>query len=255
LAAEMSGRNGICTTHMRDEGTGLVISVEEALRIGREAGVNVQISHHKAAGRPSWGLVREALELIEQAQLRGQTVFADQYPYTAGSTVLAAVLQNEMFGDRDDAPSTPADVVIASCSPHPEWEGRNLAELSDQFGCTGTEAAERVLREAPTTTVITHMMNEDDVRTVMTHASTMIGSDGIPTVGAKPHCSQTGHDALLRSSHPAKTHTHKSKLNSSRWSLPGGLASTPRQSNIRTWPDGTCYLSNASTVQPEGHAG
>ena len=187
LAAEMSGRNGIYTTHMRDEGTGLVTSVEEALRIGREAGVNVQISHHKAAGRPSWGLVRESLELIEQAQLRGQTVFADQYPYTAGSTVLAAVLQNEMFGDRDDAPSTPADVVIASCSPHPEWEGRNLAELSDQFGCTGTEAAERVLREAPTTTVITHMMNEDDVRTVMTHASTMIGSDGIPTVGAKPH--------------------------------------------------------------------
>jgi N-acyl-D-amino-acid deacylase len=187
LAAEMSGRNGIYTTHMRDEGTGLVTSVEEALRIGREAGVNVQISHHKAAGRPSWGLVRESLELIEQAQLRGQTVFADQYPYTAGSTVLAAVLQNEMFGDRDDAPSTPADVVIASCSPHPEWEGRNLAELSDQFGCTGTEAAERVLREAPTTTVITHMMNEDDVRTVMTHASTMIGSDGIPTVDAKPH--------------------------------------------------------------------
>ncbi|MBG7604461.1 MAG: amidohydrolase family protein [Actinobacteria bacterium] len=183
----MSGRNGIYTTHMRDEGTGLVTSVEEALRIGREAGVNVQISHHKAAGRPSWGLVRESLELIEQAQLRGQTVFADQYPYTAGSTVLAAVLQNEMFGDRDDAPSTPADVVIASCSPHPEWEGRNLTELSDQFGCTGTEAAERVLREAPTTTVITHMMNEDDVRTVMTHASTMIGSDGIPTVGAKPH--------------------------------------------------------------------
>jgi N-acyl-D-amino-acid deacylase len=187
LAAEMSGRNGIYTTHMRDEGTGLVTSVEEALRIGREAGVNVQISHHKAAGRPSWGLVRESLELIEQAQLRGQTVFADQYPYTAGSTVLAAVLQNEMFGDRDDAPSTTTDVVIASCSPHPEWEGRNLAELSDQFGCTGTEAAERVLREAPTTTVITHMMNEDDVRTVMTHASTMIGSDGIPTVGAKPH--------------------------------------------------------------------
>ena len=44
-----------------------------------------------------------------------------------------------------------------------------------------------MLREAPTTTVITHMMNEDDVRTVMTHASTMIRSDGIPTVGAKPH--------------------------------------------------------------------
>jgi len=187
LASEMSTRGGIYTTHMRDEGTGLVASVEEALRIGQEAGVDVQISHHKAAGRPSWGLVRESLELIEQAQSRGQTVFADQYPYTAGSTVLAAVLQNEMFGDSDDAPSTPADVVIASCSPHPEWEGRSLAELSEEFGCTGTEAAERILREAPTTTVITHMMNEDDVRTVMAHPSTMIGSDGIPTVGAKPH--------------------------------------------------------------------
>jgi N-acyl-D-amino-acid deacylase len=187
LATELSGRDGIYTTHMRDEGTGLVTSVEEALRIGREANVSVQISHHKAAGRPSWGLVNDSLELIEQAQLRGQTVFADQYPYTAGSTVLAAVLQNEMFGDREDAPSTPADVVIASCSPHPEWEGRSLADLSADFECSGTEAAERVLREAPTTTVITHMMDEDDVRTVMAHPSTMIGSDGIPTVGAKPH--------------------------------------------------------------------
>ena len=187
LASEMSGRGRVYATHMRDEGAGLITSVEETLRIGRDADVAVQISHHKAAGRPSWGLVRESLALIEQAQLQGQTVFADQYPYTAGSTVLSAVLQNEMFGDHDDAPCTPADVVIASCSPHPKWEGRSLADLSEEFDCTGTEAAERVLREAPTTTVITHMMNEDDVRTVMAHPSTMIGSDGIPTVGAKPH--------------------------------------------------------------------
>jgi len=187
LATEMRGGTGVYATHMRDEGAGLVTSVEEALRIGREAGVGVQISHHKASGRPSWGLVRESLALVERAQRHGQVVFADQYPYTAGSTILSAVVHNEMFGDGDDAPGTPADVVVASCAPHPEWEGRSLADLSGEFGCSGMEAAERVLSVAPATTVIVHMMNEDDVRTVMAHASTMIGSDGIPTVGAKPH--------------------------------------------------------------------
>ena len=187
LVAEMGGSTRLYTTHMRDEGIDLLPSIEEALRIGREAGVGVQISHHKAAGRPSWGLVHESLALIERAQQQGQTVFADQYPYTAGSTILEAIVRNEMVSDRDDAPSTPADIVLASCAPHPEWEGRSLADLGELFGCTGMEAADRVLAEAPNTTVITHMMNEDDVRTVMAHPSTMIGSDGVPTIGAKPH--------------------------------------------------------------------
>lgn len=179
LASEMRGTRGLYATHMRDESKGLVPSVEEAIRIGEEAGVPVQISHHKAAGRQNWGLVRESLARIEQARARGLAVHADQYPYTAGSTALSAALLNDMAG--------PNDVVIASSPPHPEWEGKSLADLAREFGTSSAEATQRVRAGSPRATVIVHTMNEDDVRTVLRHPSTMIGSDGIPTLEGKPH--------------------------------------------------------------------
>jgi N-acyl-D-aspartate/D-glutamate deacylase len=64
------------------------------------AGVPVQISHHKASGADNWGMVRESIKLIEQANARGMNVTADQYPYIAGSTILAAVVQNGALGGR-----------------------------------------------------------------------------------------------------------------------------------------------------------
>ena len=82
----MRGTRGIYATHMRDEGIGLLDSIDEAIAIGEAGGVGVQISHHKASGRESWGLVNESLKKIEAAQARGIDVHADQYPYTAGST-------------------------------------------------------------------------------------------------------------------------------------------------------------------------
>lgn len=179
LASEMRGTRSLYATHMRDEAKGLVRSVEEAIRIGEEAHVPVQISHHKAAGRENWGLVRESLVRIEQARGRGLAVHADQYPYTAGSTALAAARLNKMAG--------PDDVVIASSPRHPEWEGKSLTDLARELGTSGEEAADRVLEGSPGATVIVHTMNEDDVRTVLRHPSTMIGSDGIPTLEGKPH--------------------------------------------------------------------
>src|SRR5512134_302508 len=92
LAAAFAGTGGLYATHMRDEGPGLLDSVREAIAVGERAGVPVQISHHKAAGRDNWGLVRESLALIDAARARGVDVSADQYPYTAASTVLAAVV-------------------------------------------------------------------------------------------------------------------------------------------------------------------
>ena len=100
LAAAMRGSGGLYATHMRNEGARLLESVDEAIEIGERAGVAVQISHHKASGRESWGLVARSLELIEKAQARGLDVHADQYPYTAGSTVLAAIVQNQGFRAR-----------------------------------------------------------------------------------------------------------------------------------------------------------
>ena len=188
LAAEFAGRGGLYATHLRDEGAGLLDSVREAIGIGEQAGVPVQISHHKAAGRAAWGLVRESLALIEAARARGVDVMADQYPYTAGSTVRAAALsffEDERGGiGRGD----PADVVIASAPGHPEWEGCSVADLAAGWGVPPRDAARRVLdAEGAGCTVTLHMMAEEDVRTVLCHPTTMIGSDGLPTLRGKPH--------------------------------------------------------------------
>src|SRR2546422_7766960 len=110
LARELRGAaGGLYATHMRNEADGLLDAVREAIRIGEEAGVPVQISHHKASGRRNWGRVRDSLRLIEEARARGVDVTADQYPYTAGSTSLFAVLQNG--GVRRGSPGGPREVA------------------------------------------------------------------------------------------------------------------------------------------------
>ncbi|MCB9597555.1 MAG: D-aminoacylase [Sandaracinaceae bacterium] len=83
---------GFYATHMRDEGTRVVQSIEEAIGIGRAAGVGVQISHHKAAGRLNWGKTKRTLAILDEARAEGIDVHSDVYPYTAGSTVLSAMV-------------------------------------------------------------------------------------------------------------------------------------------------------------------
>jgi N-acyl-D-amino-acid deacylase len=93
LARVTAQYGGIYATHMRDEGGRLVQSVEETLRIAREAKVSTQISHHKAAGRWNWGKVKKTLRMIDRArEQEGLDVHCDVYPYTAGSTVLSAMI-------------------------------------------------------------------------------------------------------------------------------------------------------------------
>lgn len=191
LARGMHGTGALYATHMRDEGAGLLASVAEAIEIGARAGVPVQISHHKASGRESWGLVKRSLELIEAAQGRGENVHADQYPYTAGSTSLRAILDNGAFTPDGAAGGIgivrPDDVIIASAPDAAQWEGETIAALSESFGVAPRDGAARIVARAPETTVVVHMMSEEDVQTVMRHPSTMIGSDGLPTLDGKPH--------------------------------------------------------------------
>jgi N-acyl-D-amino-acid deacylase len=191
LARELGGPSGgLYATHMRNEGDALLEAVREAIRIGEEAGVPVQISHHKASGRSNWGRVRESLKLIEDARVRGVDVTADQYPYVAGSTSLYAVVQNGAF--RSDSPGgigsvSGADVLIAAAPKHGEWEGKRLDELAQLWGVDDRDAADRIIQaEGEACFVITFTMNEADVKTVMAHPTTMIGSDGVPA-GNKPH--------------------------------------------------------------------
>jgi N-acyl-D-amino-acid deacylase len=190
LARELSETGGLYATHMRNEADGLVDSVRESIEVGEQAGVPVQISHHKALGRSNWGRVRDSLRLIEQAQARGLDVTADQYPYTSGSTILAVFVPKEPTS-ASAAPRRPGegqDVVLASAPHHPEWEGKTLAELAEAFGTSAGEAARLVVEEeGVTATVVHHGMDEGDVQTVLKHPSTMIGSDGLPMLKGKPH--------------------------------------------------------------------
>ena len=185
LAEELASAGGLYATHMRDEGEGLLDAVDEAISIGERAGVPVQISHHKAAGKGAWGLVQRSLQRIEEARARGVRVTADQYPYTAGSTILRAVVQNAArLGAEEGAGRA---VVVVDAPNQPEVEGCHLEELAARWGCDAIAAAERVLERDPNAWAVMHSMHEDDVCTVMRHPTTMIGSDGIPTDGGRPH--------------------------------------------------------------------
>jgi N-acyl-D-amino-acid deacylase len=187
LAHEFAAAGGLYATHMRDEGAGLLDSVRESIAIGERAGVPVQISHHKASGRENWGRVRESLRLIEDARARGLDVTADQYPYTAASTVLAAVIGG-LEGVGGIGRSGPEDVQLSSAPKHPEWEGKTIAALAAEWELPAIDAARRILdAEGIAATVVLHVMCEDDVRTVLRHPTTMIGSDGLPTLRGKPH--------------------------------------------------------------------
>ncbi len=81
----------------------------------------------------------------------------------------------------------PADIVIASCPARPAQEGRNLQQLSEDWDVSPQRAAQMTLEAEAGTWVVVHAMSEADVTQVMQHPATMIGSDGLPTMGGRPH--------------------------------------------------------------------
>jgi N-acyl-D-amino-acid deacylase len=183
LAKVVAGHGGIYVSHIRNEGAGLLEAVSEAIRIGEEAGVPVQISHHKASGRPNYGLTERSLPLIDAARSRGLDVTIDAYPYTAASTALVAIAPRGRMREGAD----PHDVMVASVKYQHQYEGKRLDEIASMMDLPVEEAVERLLREeenAPS--AIMFVMDEPDVRRVLQHPTCMIGSDGLPT-GGKPH--------------------------------------------------------------------
>jgi N-acyl-D-amino-acid deacylase len=191
LAREVEPFGGVYATHMRNEASQLLDSVREAIHIGEHARVAVEISHHKASGATNWGRTVDSLSLIEAARARGLDVTVDQYPYTAGSTSLFAVVQNGAFrsgtsGGMGEIP--PEDVLVASAPQHPQYEGQTISDFMESWGQTAEEAANQLLdEEGEALFVVTFTMDEADVRRVMAHPVTMVGSDGVPAVGGKPH--------------------------------------------------------------------
>ena len=181
--AKVAARHGgVYVSHIRNEAEQLIEAVREALAIGEGAELAVQISHHKAAAPQVWGRTEETIGMIEGARAGGADVTFDMYPYLAGSTVLAAAR-----GVRREI--VPEEIMVASVSgPHREYEGKTLAEIGELVGISDPAAiVARVLSDEPGAVAIFFSMRADDVRRVITHPLCMIGSDGIPTPGGKPH--------------------------------------------------------------------
>ena len=164
LASRLAAHGGIYTTHMRDEGAGVLDSVRETLEIGERAGVPVVISHHKCSGRESWGLSRETLTAIARARSR-QSVDLDVYPYVASSTVL---LTDWITGAER--------VLVTWSTPHPECKGRDFESIRSEWGCGVEEAVERLSPAG----AIYFKMDEEDLRRILRFRDAMIGSDGLP---------------------------------------------------------------------------
>ncbi len=182
LCRPVAAYGGLYTTHMRDEGERLLDSVEETLRIGREAGCAVHISHHKATGRTAWGLVPRSLARVEAAAAT-QRVTLDVYPYTAGSTRLEALAR---LG-RIDAGSAET-VRLATVPGHPGWEGKTVAEVAAALDLPVEQALAHILEGPGRETVCIHFsMDEADVQANLRHPLVMIGSDGIPVLEGLPH--------------------------------------------------------------------
>ncbi len=120
LARAAADSGGIYTSHLREEGLGLIESVAEAIRIGREARIPVVLTHHKVVGQPMWGASRRTLAMVDSARAAGVDVVADQYPYTATYTGIGVLVPAWAMANGDSAFErrlrTPALRATASCA-------------------------------------------------------------------------------------------------------------------------------------------
>ena len=164
LAQPLAAAGGIYTTHLRSEFAEILEAMDEAFTTGRHARVPVVISHLKCAGKANWGRSTEVLAALDNARLT-QHVGCDCYPYAASSSTLDLKQVTRDF-----------DILITWSEPHPEQGGKLLAEIAAGWQLDLLEAAMRLQPAG----AVYHGMDENDVKNVLRHPATTIGSDGLP---------------------------------------------------------------------------
>jgi N-acyl-D-aspartate/D-glutamate deacylase len=164
LAQALIGGNAVYATHMRTEMDAILEAMDEAFRIGRYAQSSVIISHLKCAGIANWGRSPEVLNILEQARA-DQQIGCDCYPYAAGSSTLDLKQVDPRV-----------KIEITWSNKYPEVAGRTLAEIASEWGLSHLEAARRLQPAG----AIYHSIDEQDMRRILAHPATMIGSDGLP---------------------------------------------------------------------------
>jgi N-acyl-D-amino-acid deacylase len=164
LAEALRGAKAVYATHMRTETDAILDAMSEACSIGRSCDSPVIISHLKCAGIANWGRGGEVLHSLEQAR-GNQRIGCDCYPYAAGSSTL----------DLKQVDSR-VKIEITWSTPHPEAAGKSLSEIAAAWNLTHLEAAKRLQPAG----AIYHSIDEQDMRRILAHPATMIGSDGLP---------------------------------------------------------------------------
>jgi N-acyl-D-amino-acid deacylase len=213
VTAEIKAYGGVYVTHIRTESEGIFAAVDEALTIGRKAGVPVHISHLKMGGQSVWGRAGELLQKIEAANADGIDTTFDLYPYTAGMTGLAACMPPWAFeggvkelivrlqdttmrqkikasietgipGWQNMAKSAGSweriTIATVMTEENKQLEGKNIQEIADAQGKDPfTAIFDLLVAEKGRVLIVTHMMTEQDVAQIIRHPLAMIGSDGM----------------------------------------------------------------------------
>lgn len=207
LAKVTTASGGIYTSHLREEGIGLIEAVQEAIQIGKEARIPIVLTHHKAIGVKMWGASARTLALVDSARNLGIDVMMDQYPYAASHTGISVLIPSwsreggdfaERVKDKHLYDSIKSGIVwnilndrggsdlrriqFSRVEWMPELEGKTLHDwiLMDGKEPTVEIGAEYVIQAQLNggTGTIYHAMDEADVENILSHPMTMIGSDG-----------------------------------------------------------------------------
>ena len=170
LTEVLTAYGGLYTTHMRTEGDKILEAMDEALLIGAVSKVPVVLSHLKCAGPDNWGRSAEVLQALEDARGK-QRIGCDCYPYAAGSSTLDLRQVDERV-----------KITITWSIPCPDVAGQTLKTIATTWNISQLEAAARLMPAG----AIYHSISEDDMRKILAHPATMIGSDGLPN-DPRPH--------------------------------------------------------------------
>ncbi|MEY5045911.1 MAG: hypothetical protein RL713_1136 [Bacteroidota bacterium] len=218
LAKVAAAKGGVYATHMRYEGTKVNEAIDEALTIGREANIPVQISHFKVTGKNNWGRSSETLSMVEEARKNGFDVTIDQYPYTASSTNLAVrlpdwaleggldslrvkmknpemrkkILDGMKASQKRDRQKDYSYAVVASFGPDTTYNGKSISEINLMLGRKKnvTNEANLILDMLAKSNaqMIYHTMSENDLVHFMKYPFNMPAADaGVSNGKGMPH--------------------------------------------------------------------
>ncbi len=183
LAVAAAEHGGIYISHIRDEAQVEFDALAEAIRIGTEAHIPVQISHIKMGSKSVWGRAPVAVRLIEAARARGLDITADCYPYTAWHSTIRVLVPSGRHDDPNDVAAALAEnggadrITISECKAHPDYVSKTLQQLADEKKTTPVAVYMQIVRDGGAE-IIGHTMQEDDMRVFYQQRWVMVGSDG-----------------------------------------------------------------------------